>query len=837
MPVIDSLSGLGYSAWMKKTHIILLAYLLTACILPNKSVKQTNNAPYVSPTSEPNPTQAEAAIPTLDLHPLPTFTPQPPTPSSPSEQLTNADHALFNGDWDAARAAYQQAWDSAVMRGESDVQATAQLGLGRAYYLSGDAHSALNTLRDLVEKFPYWDATADAYFFLGQTYETLDRYIEAADAYLNYLALRPGVIDAYMYELRGDALFAGGDYPSALKDYLAAFNSPRLSNTYSLEVKLARTYSITGDTATAIVMYNDLYLRSEDGYTKAQIDYLRGLAHASIGEIDQAQAYYLDAINNYPFAYNSYLALIELVDAEYPVDELLRGITDYHAGEYAVAIQAFDRYLTTEPVDPGTAHYFKGMSMYKLGNYYSAIDEWDIVMEEHANNEYWDEAWEMKAYTQWAFLDDYESAKQTLIDFIGTRAEHPRSAEFLFDAALVAERANDLLSAIYLWDRVATNYPGTSYAYSSLFRKGIAYYRLANYETARQSFVEAYQIAPTISDQAALYLWIGKAFEALSDQESAQSAWGMAANLDPTGYYSERARDLLAGQEPFPPPSQFDLGIDWNTEQQEAEAWLRQTFQIDPAISLSNLTGLASDPRMQRGNEYWQLGLFDNASAEFESLRLSVESDPVNTYRLMNYFHEIGLYRSAIYAARGVLNLAGMDDASTLEAPRLFNHIRFGPYFADLVIPVAEENNLHPLFVWSVMRQESFFEPFIGSSAGALGLMQIIPETGESLATQFAWPPDYTSDDLYRPLVSINLGLQYLDQQRQYFNGDIYAALAAYNAGPGNAASWHSLAHTSISEADPDLLLEIIRFDEPKRYIRGIYEIFSIYSRLYERAP
>ncbi|MFZ6031369.1 MAG: transglycosylase SLT domain-containing protein [Chloroflexota bacterium] len=813
---------------MKKILLLLLlAGLAAACTLPFQSTPQPTIQP--PPTSGPTlaPTQAE---PTIPPPALPTVTAAPPTPDSPSAELAAADQALFNGDWETAQAEFQKARDAAAGRGDADVQAAAQLGLGRVYYLLGDYHSALNTLRDLVERFPQSAAAPDAYFFLGQAYEALTRYLEAADAYLNYLALRSGVIDAYLYELRGDALFAGGDYPSALKDYLAAFNSPRLNTPFLLEIKIARTYAITGDIPTAIIMYTDLYQRAEDGYTRAQIDYLRGQAHAAIGETDQAASYYLDAVNHYPFAYSSYLSLIELIDAEYPVDELQRGIVDYHAGEYAVAGLAFDRYLEANPVDPATAHYFKGMSLYKLGNYYEAIPEWDAVIESHPNSEYWDEAWEMKAYTQWAYQDDYETARQTLLDFVATRAEHPRSAEFLYDAATVAERAGNLLGAIMIWDQVAANYPASGYRYKSLFQKGIASYRLANYPTARDAFLKAYEVAPTIGDQSALYLWIGKTFKAEGNEDSARSSWSMAAGLDPTGYYSERARDLLADRAPFSAPSQFNLGIDWNAERQEAEAWLRQAFQIDAGANLADLGALASDPRMLRGNEYWRLGLHDNASAEFESLRISVESDPADTYRLMNYFYNIGLYRSAIYAARGVLTLAGMGDAATLDAPRLFNHVRFGPYYADLVIPHSQETNLHPLFVWSAMRQESFFEPFIGSSAGALGLMQIMPQTGQALATQLGWPENFRPDDLYRPLVSTRLGLRYLDQQRQYFNGDLYAALAAYNAGPGNAAIWYNLAN-----GDPDLLLEIIRLDEPKRYIRAIYEMFNIYSQLYEQ--
>jgi soluble lytic murein transglycosylase len=63
---------------------------------------------------------------------------------------------------------------------------------------------------------------------------------------------------------------------------------------------------------------------------------------------------------------------------------------------------------------------------------------------------------------------------------------------------------------------------------------------------------------------------------------------------------------------------------------------------------------------------------------------------------------------------------------------------------------------------------------------------------------------------------------------REQLDGDLYASLAAYNAGPGNAAAWKELAGD-----DPDLFLEVVRFQETRNYIRYIYEIYTIYRQLY----
>jgi soluble lytic murein transglycosylase len=163
-----------------------------------------------------------------------------------------------------------------------------------------------------------------------------------------------------------------------------------------------------------------------------------------------------------------------------------------------------------------------------------------------------------------------------------------------------------------------------------------------------------------------------------------------------------------------------------------------------------------------------------------------------------------------------------------MDAPVYFNYIRFGDYYGDLILPAAEEQGLDGLYVLSVVRQESLFEGFITSYADARGLMQVIPSTGQDIANKLGWPPDYSSTDLYRPIVSVRFGTDYLADQRDFFDGDLMAALSAYNAGPGNTIFWKEIAPD-----DPDLFLEIIRINQPQIYIKTIFEVFDIYSNLY----
>jgi soluble lytic murein transglycosylase len=397
------------------------------------------------------------------------------------------------------------------------------------------------------------------------------------------------------------------------------------------------------------------------------------------------------------------------------------------------------------------------------------------------------------------------------------------------DAARVMERDDRLVDAAKTWDRVADEYPTVEQVTDALYLAGISRYRLQDYANALTTFQRQLLLASEPEDRARAYLWIGKAQNALGEKTAAQDSWRQGQSVDPAGYYGLRARDLLMDRAPFETPSNTNLNPDMEKERKEAETWLRVSFNLPPETDLSGPGALAQDPRFVRGTELWELGMYDEARLEFESLRESVELSPTDNFRLANHLAGIGLYRSAVFAARQVLTLAGQEDQqASLSAPAYFNHLRYGLYYHDLIINEAQKYGLDPLFMFSVIRQESLFEGFVKSSAGAHGLMQIIPSTGQQISNELNWPPEYGDSDLYRPIVSVTFGSYYLQKTRDMLHGDAYGGLAAYNAGPGNALVWQQLAG-----GDPDLMLEVIRFEETRNYIRYIYEIYSTYRSLY----
>lgn len=770
------------------------------------------------------PTATSTPTATITPTPTPTSTPTPTPIPLPGTRLELGQEARFYGDWDTALAQYQIVLQIAQ---DSEDLAAAELGIGLTLMEAGQYYEALQSLTALLERYPDTPLRAHAYFIRAQASLALGEDRQAIEDFDQYLSLQPDILDSYVQEQVGDAFRRLGQPLDGVEHYYLAIASPRIGGTLGLQIKLAYALYEAGEYLAASEKFDEVYNLSSHPGTKAAMNLMVGRALEMIGDIESAYARYLDSVYSFPQEYESYLGLITLVDAGVVVDDFQRGLVDYYAEAYTPALAAFNRFLAATPT--GTTYFFRGLTRSEMGDPWGAIQDYQVVIDSYPEDPLWKEAWFEKAYTEWIQLSDPDAAIQTYLSFVNAAPTSPFAPEALYEAARISERQGALEDAESIWIRIPQEYPNSSEAYKAAFLSGVTRFRLGSFSEARDAFLLADAIANNDGERAASRLWVGKTYFEEGDSSAAEEAWVMAAVLDPTGYYSERASDLIKGREPFLPVESFIVPFNLDDEREEAERWMREKFVIQGPEPLSALDPLlTSDLRLKRGEEFWQLGLYEEARTEFEALRAAYQTNPEATYRLMHKFLDLGLYRSAIFAARNILDLAGMDDAGTMDAPIYFNYIRFGFYFRDLILSETEQYDLNPLFVFSLIRQESLFEGFVTSYADARGLMQVIPSTGQDIATKLGWPPNYSSEDLYRPLISVRFGTDYLAEQRERFGGDLFATLSAYNAGPGNTIIWKEL-----SPDDPDLFLEIIRFRQPQLYIRTIYEVYDIYCNLY----
>lgn len=761
--------------------------------------------------------------------PLPTV-PLPPDATAP-ELLALGQRAAAEGDHPTAAAAFRAATDAGGLGARA--AAEARLGYAVALFDDGQYAAAAEALEALLqEPDAAAPATRDALvapvdipdaaaFYLGRARAALGDHAAAIDAFRAYAEANPDMA-AYVQPRIADAHLALGD-TNAVITALEAATTGAAQRFVVVENRgrLAGLLLARGDTTGAIAQYDAIRDVARTEATKGQMTYLAGLAEQQAGNTAAAQARFLAAITDYPRAAESHAALVALVEAGVPVDEYQRGVINFYAGAYQLGIDALRRAIAAAPETyPRDAHLFLAWNYEKLGDLTSALAELDAFADHEPARALFergemlnragrvDEA--LAAYDE--FVTEYPDAAEAaavqwtaaqLADGTGNAADAAGryvalADAFPFDgnapAALyrAAELTDDEDGAVALWQRLAEQYPANEYGAAALFRL----LRLADAGEAEGL------------DAAALRRQV--------------------SSLTPSNYFALRAIDFAAGTEPFSAASEMVLPDDPADGQAAAELWLRERLVaagVVPPEALGALSaGLAAEPGRRIGEKLWQLGLYEAAKAELETVREAYADDPVANYQLALYFQELGLYRSSIIAAASLLRQVG---ATVFDAPRFLGRLAYPAHYADLILPLAERYGYDPRLQFALVRQESLFESIARSTAAAQGLSQVIPDTGAWIAQRLAWP-DFTNDDLFKPYVGLNFGAYYLSEQLRNFDGQVHAALAAYNAGPGNAARWAETAG-----ADHDRFFDTVDFTETRLYIERIYEGFNAYRHLY----
>jgi len=215
---------------------------------------------------------------------------------------------------------------------------------------------------------------------------------------------------------------------------------------------------------------------------------------------------------------------------------------------------------------------------------------------------------------------------------------------------------------------------------------------------------------------------------------------------------------------------------------------------------------------------------FDKGTSKWLAPLLEAAEDqpPVELLAYLREAHEAGL---PDVGARLAVRLRSELGLTYAEAPKDLMRLAYPLDYVTLLDSEARANGIDPLFFAALIRQESFWDADAGSHAGALGLTQVIPPTGEAIAQSLG--VDFVPSDLFRPAVSLKFGANYISGQLRAF-GNPYHALAAYNAGPGNAQRWAALA----GDAPADFA-EAVDFAETQGYVISVMEHYAHYQAAY----
>jgi tetratricopeptide (TPR) repeat protein len=339
----------------------------------------------------------------------------------------------------------------------------------------------------------------------------------------------------------------------------------------------------------------------------------------------------------------------------------------------------------------------------------------------------------------------------------------------------------------------------------NLWTLGWTYFLAQRYDDALRTFKRYAVTFPDGDYLSNSLFWSAKIYERLGQRVERDAAFAELKAKYPYSWFSYRARELMG--EPAIAPSQVMNG----------------NFFPDIAGQLSSV----SDPRLVSVRELAWLGLYRDATREMKVVAASYPDNLGVQFALADLYVQGG----EPFKANGVLQRKFRQFVrhGGSNVPQRFWEILFPLNYWDAIRAEAERRQIDPYLVASIIRQESGFEPTTVSNAGAVGIMQIMPEEAGRIALAGALPPP-TREELFDPRVNIAVGVAEYAQKLALLNGNHILAIAAYNAGTAPVGNW--LAQTPVD--DVDLFVETIPYAETRLYVKSVSRNRFEYRRIYE---
>jgi soluble lytic murein transglycosylase len=359
------------------------------------------------------------------------------------------------------------------------------------------------------------------------------------------------------------------------------------------------------------------------------------------------------------------------------------------------------------------------------------------------------------------------------------------------------EKAQDYYDASYNEKTSLTGLPD-----KLLWLRAWNNFKLKKYAQAVQDFQQMRDKVKDPADKARASFWLARSLKITTRSSAAEDELKTLASQDPLGYYG-----LLAYR-------------DLNTAM--------PAISVDPQAAMSlNLLPLGEIAAETRLTAEWLISVNETSFVErilngiVADLKKQNVTRDETWLRVTSAYARAGLYLP-LFSALGDLNPKVKDQLLNSHPDLLFPL----PY-QDLIERASQTSGTPASFMYSIIRQESAFNPEARSPVDARGLMQLLPSIAKTLAKEnnltYA-----TADDLYRPEINIPLGAFELKNLMRRYNDQFIFATAAYNANGGAIRGWIN----SRYRPDPIEFIEEIPYEETRTYIKLVMRNYVFYSRL-----
>jgi soluble lytic murein transglycosylase len=384
----------------------------------------------------------------------------------------------------------------------------------------------------------------------------------------------------------------------------------------------------------------------------------------------------------------------------------------------------------------------------------------------------------------------------------------------LYRLGLDEESEVDFFQAEDTYGRLIRAYPESRLMKEALWRRGWVSYRQGEYLSALKDFQALLSREANSPEVSKWLYWMGRSLEKMDRYEEAARRYEEILSAAGYDYYFFRALSRLAGIESFQPEA---LGKEVVPD------------EAPPAVTSASIRPSdAAKPFLGRARELTRLGLYDEALAEYaEAISLSSRYAPVVEEACSQSLKMGRPDKTLIWATR-FLPRHWRNEGGSGPSDQPLYHYPLG--YWEIVQRQEKAFQIDPYLVVAVIREESAFSPWCVSSAGAKGLMQLMPATASLVARGGGTSIDNDSKTLFQPELNIRLGAHYLRDLLQEFKGNLTLSLASYNAGPHRVRRWLDLS----PYLDEEEFAESIPFSETRSYVKKVLRSYEVYKILYE---
>ena len=489
-----------------------------------------------------------------------------------------------------------------------------------------------------------------------------------------------------------------------------------------------------------------------------------------------------------------------------PLERLTRAQAFLGQAYHAEAIEELKKFLIADPHSSrrAEAKLKLGIAQVRLKQYDHARETFRALAKESGPESQEAAVWLARVYLRQAQGDKLLEAAKALP---GTPLSAEQRGQILLFAGMWLEDQKQYDNAIAKYQQVARQGEPAAQRAEGQWRVSWTYYRTGRYGEAGDSLRALAEQHDGEYEPQALY-WMGRAGE--QRQRDVQDHYKKLCQRYPYTYYCQLARERLKGLPGSEMPLEFTA--------------VSSEPQNDGATPMVTRTDIAQQTAYRRAIELKALGLDPDAAHEVAVLTERYSRDPNALVALSTMLNEVGAYNQALRLARARFR-DQLERTGGSFAPSLWN-VAY-PMGLLPTIKLQGAKGVDPYLIAAIIREESQYDVKAVSRVGAIGLMQVMPATANTVAQRVGLPA-VGREDLFDQETNIRIGVRYVEQLMEQFSGNIVYTIASYNAGPLAVGGWIAL----YGSQSQDEFVELIPYQETRQYVKRVLRSYREYLRL-----